>query len=125
MKLDHSQQNAILTHMEQGNTKNNTNTSSRLLLIAIIFMACVVVGTAFYHLVEKYSYIDSIYFTAMTLTTVGYGDFAPQTDAGKIFTAMYAFVGVGTFLGFAATLFEAIVHRHYKHLHKHLLKNKD
>ncbi len=70
-----------------------------------------IAGSVFYHLVEGLSYVDAIYFTAITLTTVGYGDFAPQTDAGKIFTAVYAFLGIGIFFGFAAALFQDIASR--------------
>ena len=79
------------------------------LLIAFGILVVVwAIGAVFYHVVEGLSYVDALYFTAITLTTVGYGDFAPQTDAGKIFTALYAFVGIGIFLGFAAALFQAI-----------------
>ena len=81
---------------------------SELLLIFSLLMIVWIGGAIFYHFVEGLSYVDAIYFTAITLTTVGYGDFTPQTDAGKIFTAIYAFVGIGIFLGFAAALFQAI-----------------
>jgi voltage-gated potassium channel len=69
------------------------------------------VGAVFYHVVEGLNYIDAIYFTACTLTTVGYGDITPQTDAGKLFTAAYTFVGIGIFLGFAAALFGSVSDR--------------
>jgi voltage-gated potassium channel len=36
--------------------------------------------------------------TIMTLTTVGYGDFTPESSAGKIFTVMLVIFGVGTML---------------------------
>ena len=39
----------------------------------------------------------------ITLTTIGYGDFAPET-AGKLFTAVYALVGVGILLAFVTTV---------------------
>jgi voltage-gated potassium channel len=84
---------------------------SELLLIFGLLVLVWAVGAVFYHLVEGLSYIDAVYFTAATLTTVGYGDIAPQTDAGKLFTAVYVFVGIGIFLGFAATLFQAVVGR--------------
>jgi voltage-gated potassium channel len=87
------------------------NTQSELLLIFGLLLLVWIMGSVFYHLVEGLSYVDAIYFTAVTLTTVGYGDFAPQTDAGKLFTAIYAFVGIGIFLGFAATLFQAVATR--------------
>lgn len=69
----------------------------------------IVVGTTFYHTVENLLLIDAFYLTAMTLTTVGYGDFTPLTNTGKLFTAAYSFVGIGTFLAFAATFLNAAV----------------
>ena len=82
-----------------------------LILVASVFVVCLVVGVLFYHNVEHLQPVDAVYFTTMTLTTVGYGDFAPHTDAGKLFTALYALIGVGIFLGLATTSFSLLVHR--------------
>jgi len=82
-----------------------------MIALGMFFLLCIAVGVGFYHLVEKMSLIDSFYLTSMTLTTVGYGDLAPQTDIGKIFTSIFSFVGVGTFLGFASLMFSSAVHR--------------
>src|SRR3989338_2473215 len=57
-------------------------------------------GTLFYHLKEGWSWLDSLYFSVVTLTTVGYGDLTVQTVAGKIFTMIYLFVGIGVLLAF-------------------------
>lgn len=57
-------------------------------------------GTVFYHQVEGWSWLDAFYFTVITLTTVGYGDFSPATAAGKIFTVAYIFLGLGLLLTF-------------------------
>jgi voltage-gated potassium channel len=64
----------------------------------------IVSGTAFYSLVEGLRFVDALYFSVVTLTTVGYGDFAPQTDVGKLFTAFYVLVGIGILLTFVTTL---------------------
>ena len=61
----------------------------------------IVFGAVFYHLVEKWNWIDSFYFTVITLSTVGYGDFTPQTNVGKIFTIGFIFIGVGLFVAVA------------------------
>lgn len=50
-------------------------------------------GTIFYCEVEQWSLLDSFYFSAITLATVGYGDLAPTTAAGKLFTVFYVFAG--------------------------------
>ena len=41
----------------------------------------------------------------ITLTTIGYGDFSPQTNLGKLFTMAYIIIGVALILGFVNTLF--------------------
>ena len=64
---------------------------------AIMAIASVVIGigTVFYRYVEDLAWIDSLYFSVITLTTVGYGDFTPTTTAGKVFTMGYVLVGIG------------------------------
>ena len=72
-------------------------------LFALVIIL-LVIGTAFYHQVEGFSWLDSFYFTSVTLTTVGYGDFVPVTSIGKVFTVIYLFVGIGIILGFVNLL---------------------
>ena len=72
--------------------------------LALLAGVAIVSGTGFYSLVEGLRVVDAFYFSVVTLTTVGYGDFAPQTDAGKLFTAVYALVGIGILLAFVTTL---------------------
>lgn len=62
-------------------------------------------GSTVYHFIEGWSWIDSIYFSIITLTTIGYGDFSPQTDEGKLFTIFYILIGVGIILSFLNTLY--------------------
>ncbi len=59
---------------------------------------------------EEMSFWDSVYLTAMTITTVGYGDIVPIHAQGKIFTVFLVFTGVGlvlyAFSKFAETMVE-------------------
>jgi voltage-gated potassium channel Kch len=57
-------------------------------------------GTVTYHSIEGWTWLDSLYFSVITLTTIGFGDLAPATDLGKIFTIIYVFIGLGILLGF-------------------------
>ena len=67
---------------------------------ALMGVASVVIGigTVFYRFVENLTWIDSLYFSVITLTTVGYGDISPTTMAGKVFTMLYVLVGIGIFV---------------------------
>ncbi|MEK7599866.1 MAG: potassium channel family protein [Patescibacteria group bacterium] len=58
-------------------------------------LATLATGTVVYHFVEGFSWLNSYYFSVVTLATVGYGDFTPHTNFGKIFTTFYIFIGVG------------------------------
>lgn len=68
-------------------------------------------GTFFYHYVEGWSLLDSFYFSVITLATVGFGDFTPKTDFGKIFTVMYIFLGLGILVGFVTPIGEYLIDR--------------
>lgn len=52
-------------------------------------------GTIFYWQLTDWTLVQSFYFVAVTLSSVGYGDFTPQGDWVKLFTAAYVIIGVG------------------------------
>ena len=61
-------------------------------------MSLILIATVFYWLVEGWSLLDSAYFAVVTIATVGYGDLAPKTAVGKLFTIFYIFAGIGVFV---------------------------
>jgi voltage-gated potassium channel len=72
-------------------------------------LASVALGTLGFHLLEPWSWLDSLYATIQTLTTVGYGDVTPQTAAGRIFASIFMFVGVGAVLYILTSTVQTIV----------------
>ena len=68
-------------------------------------MVILALGMLMYQFLEGWDWIDALYFSVITLTTVGYGDFSPQTTAGKIFTIFYIILGIGMILTFVHTLY--------------------
>jgi hypothetical protein len=77
----------------------------RVLLFGTI--AVLAIGCVFYRIVEGWSWVDCVYFCTITLATVGYGDIAPTTDAGKLFTVGYVIVGLGIVAMFITVLARA------------------
>lgn len=82
-----------------------TNGVKTLILFIVLL---VFLSTMFYHYIESWTWIDSMYFTIMTITTVGHGNLIPSTTASKLFTSFVAFVGIAMVL----TLF-GIISSHY------------
>jgi len=78
---------------------------------ALLFMAVSVIGlgTLFYHNVEGWRWLDALYFCVVTLVTIGYGDFTPKTDGGKLFTIVYIIIGLGILSGFIAVVGETVL----------------
>jgi voltage-gated potassium channel len=63
-----------------------------------VLIALTLVGTLGFMLVEKLGFLDALYMAVITLSTVGYQEVAPTTPAGRIYTIVFIFAGVGTAL---------------------------
>lgn len=73
-------------------------------VLFVLTILTLISGTIFYSKVEGLRPLDALYFSVVTLTTVGDKDFSPQTDFGKIFTILYIFIGMGLVFGFIRKL---------------------
>jgi voltage-gated potassium channel len=67
----------------------------RLPLILTVLM--MMLGTLGYIVIDDFSLMDAIYQTGITFTTVGFGEIAPISDAGRIFTITLIILGFGVF----------------------------
>jgi hypothetical protein len=64
----------------------------------------VLIGTLVYRWLEGWSVVDALYFSVVTLATVGFGDLHPTTDAAKLFTVVYILSGLGVIAAFISEL---------------------
>src|SRR5690242_927770 len=71
--------------------------------------AAVAIGTIVFHVLEGWSIVDSLYVTAQTLTTVGFGDLAPRTFSGRVFATIFMMLGVGIVLYALTSTVQSIV----------------
>lgn len=71
----------------------------RLGILSIIVL--VLAGVVGFHVIEDWTWMDSLWMTLITLTTVGYGETHPLSATGRIFTMfllMFGFIAVGATL---------------------------
>lgn len=70
-----------------------------LVFIYVVIILCVMMGTLMYLIEDSdagfTSIPMSIYWTIVTLTTVGYGDIAPQTPLGQLVASFIMIMGYG------------------------------
>lgn len=73
-------------------------------LVAIALVILIISSAVFFKIVENWNWVDSYYFTIVTIATVGYGDLHPTTDIGKIGVTVIIMLGIGLFSTFASML---------------------
>jgi len=82
----------------------------RIRVVLLAVLGVILLGTIVFHVLERWSILDSLYVTAQTVTTVGFGDLTPQTPAGRAFASIFMMVSVGVVLYALTTTVQAIVH---------------
>jgi voltage-gated potassium channel len=71
-------------------------TSTRHLIISLILAFIIlVIGTFGYMVVEGWSFMDALYMTVITVSTVGFGEVRQVDQVGRIFTIVIVLTGVG------------------------------
>ena len=79
--------------------------------VMLLFLA---VGAVCFAVVENRPLSEALYFSLVTITTVGYGDVTPATTAGRYLAMIMIIGGVGTFTGLVANATELLVSRRDK-----------
>jgi voltage-gated potassium channel len=109
--------------MKQRHAANNyektkawmAQTSRSLAFAALLFLTLLVTGVAGYRVIEGWPLIDSLYMTVITISTVGYGEVQPLTNAGRLFSALLIISGMGVVAYciniFAQTMIEGQINR--------------
>ncbi|NYB52090.1 MAG: NAD-binding protein [Methanobacteriaceae archaeon] len=69
----------------------------RLTWILILVICIIAYGTLGFHFIEGQPWTVSFYWTFVTIGTVGYGDYSPETTLGMFFTISLIVLGIGTF----------------------------
>ncbi len=86
------------------------------LTAVLLVMVYGVVGT--YYLRAQYhglnDWLDALYYSLVTYTTIGYGDIYPVTQNAKIFTCSMIIMGVSTFLGALTIVFGPMFEKRLK-----------
>jgi voltage-gated potassium channel len=86
--------------------------------LPVVVGILLVSGTMFYWSVEDWTLIQALYFSVVTLATVGYGDLTPTSDFSRIFTIVYIFIGLGVLVLFLSSLAQQYI-RHKVELADH------
>jgi voltage-gated potassium channel len=84
------------------------NLRKKLQTLISLLVGVTSLGIIGFHYINGWRWFDAVYATVVTLSTVGYGDFVPKSDSGKVFTEFLIVVGLGI-MGYALVELTAFV----------------
>ncbi|WOC40607.1 potassium channel protein [Polaribacter sp. HL-MS24] len=92
---------------------------SRINKILFLVFSIILSGVVGYMLLSNYSFVDALYMTVITITTVGFGEVKPFTPEEKIFTIILILTSISVF-GYAVSTFSEYLvsgklFEHFKH----------
>ena len=90
-------------------TRSFSGNNRRILLAVGAVAVAIAFGAVGFYLIEGWSLLASLYVSAQTVTTVGYGDLTPATRNGRLFATVFMLAGVGVVLYALTTTVQAIV----------------
>lgn len=83
--------------------------SARIRLGLILLTGVIVLGTVGYMVIEHAAIFDALYMVVITISTVGFEEYIPLGDAGRVLTLALIVAGVGTLFFTVAAILEAAV----------------
>jgi voltage-gated potassium channel len=83
-------------------------TGRRISIILILSVLLIGFGVGGYMLIQQYSFLEALYMTVITLSTVGFTEVRPLDDSGRLFTIVLILMGV-SFVGFTLAYFSQIL----------------
>jgi voltage-gated potassium channel len=82
---------------------------TRILIASLLAMGVIIGGTLGYVVIEGWTFLESFYMSAITVTTVGFQEVKPLSPEGRVFTSFLIFFGVGTVLYIMSSVTQSVV----------------
>ncbi|MGB9667610.1 MAG: potassium channel family protein [Thermosulfidibacteraceae bacterium] len=94
---------------EAASLEKNLERIKIAVIVGILAVLLIIsIGVVGYILIEGMDFLSALYMTAITITTVGFGEVKPLSSAGRIFTIFLILCGTGTFFYFVSIILSII-----------------
>ena len=114
-----------MIHLGSGLTRKQRS----LVIIVIVLLVYVAFGALCNTLIRDLTFIDGLYFTVVTIETIGYGDIAPNSTGSRLFVCFYMVFGIlniGIAVGMCReTILEGLEVGYRKRVHKMRLRRQE
>lgn len=88
----------------------------KTIISIVLFIALLATGSGGYMAIEGWNFFDALYMTVITIATVGYSEIHIISPAGRLFTLVLIFLGVGFFLYAVGNFIQFLVEGRIRHV---------
>ncbi|KAF8043479.1 hypothetical protein BT93_A1717 [Corymbia citriodora subsp. variegata] len=90
--VDQNKFNAMVRTYMIDREKGRMRIRMKVCVALAVVISCIAIGTIVVHFIEDLSWVDSFYLSVTSVTTVGYGDYAFTTLAGRCFAIIWLLI---------------------------------
>ncbi len=94
-----------------------------VIIFLLIFLS-ISTGIAGYIIIEGYTFLEALYMTVTTISTVGFQEVQPLSDTGRIFTVFFILSNIGLFFYGVTLIAKFIIDGEFRKFFKHYNVNK-
>ena len=101
------------------------NDSKRNLILAGIYLiGIIVIGIIGFMMIDDFSFVNAMYMTVITMSTVGFREAQPLSDAGKLFTTFLILASLGVLTYFITSITQSLFKRQMSFFYPGFSKRK-
>ncbi|MBI5403604.1 MAG: potassium channel protein [Ignavibacteriae bacterium] len=93
-------------------------------LIFLLILICFSIGIVGYMAIEDFTFLEALYMTVTTISTVGFQEVHPLSDSGRIFTIFLIVSNIGLFFYGVTLIAKFIIEGEFNNFFKHYNVNK-
>lgn len=92
------------------NILDEHNGRREVIIAALSLLIVIIIGIVGYMEIDEFSFVDALYMTVITISTVGFGEVKELTEGGKIFTSVLILASLVVLGYFISTFTQKLVH---------------
>jgi len=94
------------------------------ILIFLLILLCFSIGVSGYMIIENFTFLEALYMTVTTISTVGFQEVHPLSNSGRIFTIFLILSNIGLFFYGVTLIAKFIIEGEFRKFFKHYNVNK-
>ena len=98
---------------------------NQLITAFILVFFSLIIGMTGFSMLEGYSLMESFYMTAITISTVGFGEIRPLSEEGRLFVSVYIIFNISAFAYFLSVSSKFLFEGELRNIFKSIISDRE